>query len=141
MNDLDFINENENQLARITLTGKINGNNHIIKNIKGVDNVFYVIQGEVKNLILENIELSCISTTRIGFIGTLNGGTLDGIQIRNMKIILENHDNYLENVYSGALFANEQNGGIVKNCTINNLTIDSDLNRRYWWLCHESTNI
>ena len=127
MNDLDFINENENQLARITLTGKINGNNHIIKNIKGVDNVFYVIQGEVKNLILENIELSCISTTRIGFIGTLNGGTLDGIQIRNMKIILENHDNYLENVYSGALFANEQSGGIVKNCTINNLNIDSNL--------------
>ena len=126
MNDLDFINENENQLARITLTGKINGNNHIIKNVKGVDNVFYVIQGEVKNLILENIELSCISTTRIGFIGTLNGGTIDGIQIRNMKIILENHDNYIENVYSGALFANEQNGGIVKNCTINNLTIDSD---------------
>ncbi len=127
MNDLDFINETGNQFSGITFIGKIDGNNHIIKNIKEADNVFNAIQGEVKNLILENIELSCRSITNIGFVSTLNGGTLDGIQIKNMKIALEDHDNYLANVYSGALFGIEQNGGIVKNCTINNLTIDSNL--------------
>ena len=127
MNDLDFINETGNQFAGITFTGKIEGNNHVIKNIRKADNIFNAIQGEVKNIILENIEFSCISTTNIGFVSTINGGTLDGIQIKNMKITLEDHDNYLTNVYSGALFGIEQNGGIVKNCVINNLTIVSKM--------------
>ena len=133
MNDLDFINESGTQFAGITFTGIINGNNHTIKNIKEANNVFNTIQGEVKNLSVENIELienrglSGINTDRISLISTLNGGTLDNIQIKNMKIKLEDKDSYISDVYSGALFGNEQNGGIVKNCTINNLTIDSDL--------------
>ena len=133
MNDLDFINESGTQFAGITFTGIINGNNHTIKNIKEANNVFNTIQGEVKNLSVENIELienrglSGINTDRISLISTLNGGTLDNIQIKNIKIKLEYKDSYISDVYSGALFGNEQNGGIVKNCTINNLTIDSDL--------------
>ena len=61
MTDLDFINEGDS-IQIYSLYGKLNGNNHTIKNIKGI-NIYCLIvslYGTLENINLENVNFTCV---------------------------------------------------------------------------------
>ena len=116
MQDLDFKNNPKDSNIYSTYKGKLNGNNHTIRNATGREHILAKVENEMKNIKFENIELNTIYNSA-GIIGTAN--KLENVYASNVTIIRNNHNG--ENGYTGGLVAVAQN--TMKNCSINNVTI------------------
>ena len=113
MTDLDFRNESNNIRITTTLSGKINGNNHTIRNIKFNDGYFInEISGELQNLNIINCEIP--STALIYSVrGYVNNCNIQDVKLTNSNStgsILQG--GFLERVY-----------GIIENCSVKNVEI------------------
>ena len=84
--DLDFKDYN-NPIINTTITGKIEGNNHTISNMKVTTNegiAFRVFQGRLSNLYFENLTKTNYATTS-GLIGYLqSSATMDNVHVKNI---------------------------------------------------------
>ena len=88
--DLDFMNEGDNiAINNGTFKGKLNGNNHTIKNInisRNKGGVFSYVSGTIENLKIENYKQE-IANGNGGFISYLSTGAIvNNININNASI-------------------------------------------------------
>ena len=118
-NDLDFKNEINFKITR-TYTGILNGNGHEIKNINTDSSLFNAVNGEIRNLVINNIQISATSSN-VGVINKLTAGKIDKVHIKNINIEMqENTSN--QDVYIGGIIANAENSE-VSNSSVLNLSI------------------
>ena len=116
MTDLDMKNESNSIVISTTLTGKINGNNHTIKNIfLNSDYFISCISGELQNLNIVNCEItSNYSSTPIYRVdGYVNNCHLTDIKLNSSK--------YSQNLYQGGFIGSLS--GTLENCSLNNIEI------------------
>ena len=115
--DLDFSNY-INPVITTTVTGKINGNNHTIKNVTNNTNdgiLFRVFQGTLSNLYLENLTKTNYATTS-GVIGYLqSSATVDNVHIKNITLKLGN--------YTGAIAGLSRYSSNIKNSSVTNFSV------------------
>ena len=116
MQDLDFKNNPKDGNIYDTYKGKLDGNNHTIRNATGREHILVKIENEMKNIKFENIELNTVHNSA-GIIGTAN--KLENVHAKNVTIIRNNQNG--ENGYTGGLVAVAQD--TMQNCSINNVTI------------------
>ena len=122
MTDLDFSGYTNPIITR-TMTGKIDGNNHTIKNMKtntsdGI--AFYVMQGTLSNITFENIVKTNYATCS-GLIGYLqSSGTMDNVHVKNVKIKLGQ--------YSGGLAGLARYSSNIRNSSVSNLSLTDTTN-------------
>ena len=122
--DLDFINQSENVIITSVFKGKLDGNNHVIKNVTVPENsrgVFSDIYGSIKNLTIENYNQKIKSNNTIyGFIGNGNyGAILENVHIKNATITKENESGLILGILIGK-------GSVVKvkNCSVTDSKIN-----------------
>ena len=116
MTDLDMKNESNSIVISTTLTGKINGNNHTIKNIfLNSDYFICCISGELQNLNIVNCEITSNyrSTPIYRVDGYVNNCHLTDIKLNSSK--------YSQNLYQGGFIGNLS--GTLENCSLNNIEI------------------
>ena len=112
--DLDF---NNLSYALGTLTGKIDGNGHTMKNIRLVDKAFIgsVSGGTVKNLYVDTF----VKSGNGGYGGFIaqasNGANIENVHLKNVAITDSN-------TYVGSLIG-YTNGALISNCTVTNTHI------------------
>ena len=120
MTDLDFINEGDSIRITNTFTGKINGNNHTIKNIFLTEgSLFKQVNGAIYDMYIKNFRQN---NTDSGIIYKTNGAIIDNIHITDGYI---KGDSKVSGFYAGILgryFVNT----VVKNCSANNVEIIQD---------------
>ena len=117
MNDLDFKNNSNDAIQFSNITGKINGNDHIIRNVYVKSGYIIVEVGdELKNIKFENISLQ----TNNNYAGIIHyAKQLENVHANNVTI---NRDNKKDsNGYTGGLVSVVTAG--MKNCSINNIII------------------
>ncbi len=122
--DLDFINQSENVIITSVFKGKLDGNNHVIKNVTVPENrsgVFSDIYGSIKNLTIENYNQKIKGNNTIyGFIGTGNyGAILENVHIKNAIITKENEFGLILGILIG-----NGNEVKVKNCSVTDSKIN-----------------
>ena len=118
MNDLDFINNGIMAKVSGTYRGKINGNNHTIKNIiLNGGTVFGTISNTSKILNLNIQNYQSVGTNACGLIYTLNG------EVNNVHIINESLEktNYSMDNHTGGLVSVSY--GFIYNSSVSNLVI------------------
>lgn len=120
MNDINFVNQNDNVRVTATLTGKFEGNGYTLKNINVNTSLLQYIKGEIRNINFENVTITKTSATNIGIIGQADNTRLDNINIKNEKILLDSNTGIT--VYAGGLLG-YNNASFVTNCTINDINI------------------
>ena len=127
MNDLDFINNGNMAQVYGTYRGKINGNNHTIKNIIiNGGTVFETISntGKILNLNIQNYQ--SVGNSARGLISILNG------EVNNVHIINEslektnnsndNHTGGLVSVSYGYIYNSSVSNLVIKNHTYSTIT-------------------
>ena len=122
--DLDFINQSENVIITSVFKGKLDGNNHVIKNVTVPENsrgVFSDIYGSIKNLTIENYNQKIKSNNTIyGFIGNGNyGAILENVHIKNATITKENESGLILGILIG-----KGSNVKVKNCSVTDSKIN-----------------
>lgn len=131
VNDVDFEGEKFDYLcgsASKAFSGLFDGQGYKIKNVK-VDasksayaGFISYNKGTIKNVTFEGIEVTCKKTTTStiysGIIGYNNGGVINDVDAKDVKIIAES-----TTVYAGGLTGYNY-GGVIKNCSIEGLDID-----------------
>lgn len=131
MADLDFANEGDSIAISATYTGKIDGNNHKIKNIKLSENytnsLITTLNGTLKNLYIENFVYKPLKATRVGIIKQANEkAIIDNVHVKGIEL----SSSYgAENVYIGGIVA-AASSSIITNSSVTDfkLKIDSALN-------------
>ena len=122
MNDLDFLNEANSINITNRYTGKIEGNNHTIKNIilaKGF--LFNDFNGILENINIQNFQVSKNNDENyFGLINIAQKAVLDNVHINDVHI----QDATNNSFYVGTLIAKAENSTIVKNCSANNIKIE-----------------
>ena len=121
MSDLDF--KNNSALARIATAyrGILDGNNHIVKNIKiNGAHIIHQIRNELKNITFENCSLSYGNVQ-----GIISGlyGNLENVRAKNIE--LEITDN-VTTPNIGGLVGVAIDGASLINCSISNVSIKID---------------
>lgn len=115
--DLDFKDYN-NPIINTTITGKIEGNNHTISNMKVTTNegiAFRAFQGRLSNLYFENLTKTNYATTS-GLIGYLqSSATMDNVHVKNITLKL--------GFYTGGLTGLSRYSSNIKNSSVTNLNI------------------
>ena len=121
MTDLDFANEGSSIQISSTYTGKINGNNHTIKNIilpSGF--LIYTLQGTLENLHIENLQQTLSQVDWVyGLIYTASNSIIDNVNLNGVEIKSE-HNNPMA---GGALVGVVQGGTKISNCFATNVNI------------------
>ena len=116
MTDLDMKNESNSIVINTTLSGKIDGNNHTIRNIiLNSDYFIYYISGELQNLNIVNCELT--SQYRSTPIYRVDG-YINNCHLKDIKL---NSSNYSGTLYQGGFIGSLS--GTVENCSLNNVEI------------------
>ena len=123
MNDLDFINQSDNIKITNTYTGKLEGNNFKLKNIKVTSGLFSSVTGKIQNIEIENITITKGGSENIGIISSVNNANIENISIKNEKILL--NSKYGMTVYAGGLIGNMQSTNI-QNISVNQIDITAD---------------
>jgi len=117
MEDLDFKNEGNKIIISNTLTGKIDGNNHTIKNII-INNVAYlinVLKGELKNLNILNCQITYKGSTSLIYSVE---GKIKNCNIQTMKLnSSDSKDETLQGAFTSRLTGN------MENCTATDIEI------------------
>ena len=122
MTDLDFANEGSNIRISKTYTGKVNGNNHTIKNIiLTSDFLFNDLKGTIENINIQNFKQDKAETAAVyGLIWNATNAVIDNIHMKDVKITI--NSNVSCNV--GALIGNANTGTVIKNCSAINVSIE-----------------
>ena len=82
MTDLDFINEGDSIRITNTFTGKLNGNNHTIKNIFLTEGcLFNQFNGSIFNMYIKNFRQNDSKNSSNGIIYNAEKATIDNIHI------------------------------------------------------------
>ena len=117
MEDLDFKNEGNKIIISNTLTGKIDGNNHTIKNII-INNAAYlinVLKGELKNLNILNCQITYKGSTSLIYSVE---GKIKNCNIQTMKLNSSDSTNEtLQGAFTSRLTGN------MENCTATDIEI------------------
>ena len=123
MTDLDFANEGSNIRISKTYTGKVNGNNHTIKNIiLTSDFLFNDLKGTIENINIQNFKQDKPKTASVyGLIYNATNAVIDNIHIKDVKITI--NSNVSNN--AGALIGNANAGTVIKNCSATNVSIET----------------
>ena len=117
MKDLDFSGYT-NPVITTTMSGKINGNNHTIRNMivntsEGI--AFRELQGQLSNLYFEDIKKTNYSG-EAGLIGYLqNSAIVDNVHIKNITLML--------GYYTGGIAGISRNSSNIQNSSVTNLNI------------------
>ena len=117
MKDLDFSGYT-NPIITTTMTGKINGNNHTIRNMtvstsEGI--AFRVFQGRLSNLTFEDIKKTNASD-EVGLIGYLqSSATVDNVHIKNITVML--------GYYTGGIAGLSRYSSNIQNSSVTNFKI------------------
>ena len=118
--DLDFINQTDNIIVKSTYSGKLNGNNHIIKNINVPNNyagVFKLLTGTIENLIIENYNQEINKANYNGFIVQASTNSyINNVHMRNANIT----QNTEAAIYVGCLVGLLNNNSILENVSVIN---------------------
>ena len=130
--------------------GTFDGDHHIVSNLTisassshnngGTDDVglFGELRGTVKNLGVDNASVSSTFKESIGMgytcavgviAGWLNGGTIDGCYVSNVKVGYNN--NSATGSYAGGIAGNISNGGVIRNS--NALEVEIECNGKNTW--------
>ena len=119
MQDLDFRNNSEDSIIRTYYTGKLDGNNHTIKNIINTKSqyIFVRIKNKLSNLNIENCEFAGSYST--GFIDYIEGD-VENVHIKNIKLSATTN---ITSPNIGALAGVAINGVSIKNCSVSNVEI------------------
>ena len=131
VNDLDFINQNDNLRIYNTFTGKLEGNNFTLRNINVNSYVFQTVQGTIKNLNIQNITITITKATVaiIGLISSANNAHIINVNIQDEKIALDTGNNMT--VYTGGLIGYMTSSNI-ENTSINDIQINAnDINSTF----------
>ena len=117
MQDLDFRNNPNDSFVGNDYMGKLDGNNHTIKNIENGSYpfVFGNIKNELKNIYIENVSLKS-SNSWMGIISSAN--KIENVHAKNIKI--ETTGDYSASTQGGLVCAISN---AINNCSINNVTI------------------
>ncbi len=120
MTDLDFKNEGNNIVIDVILSGKIDGNNHIIKNIiiNNKPYLIYHLQGNLQNLNIVNCQINAgNSTALIGYCdGVVNNCNIKKIILNSKNVSGESR----QGAFAGSL------RGRIENCTVTDVEIISN---------------
>ena len=122
MKDLDF-SDYTNPIITTTMTGKINGNNHTIRNMnvntsEGI--AFRVFQGYLSNLYFEDIKKTNYSD-EVGIIGYLqSSATVDNVHVKNITAML--------GYYTGGIAGLSRYSSNIRNSSVTNFKIIDRLN-------------
>ena len=127
MNDLDFINNGNMAQVSGTYSGKINGNNHTIKNIIiNGGTVFEKISntGKILNLNIQNYQ--SVGNAACGLISILNG-EINNVHIINESLektnnTVDNHTGGLVSVSYGFIYNSSVSNLVIKNHTYSTIT-------------------
>lgn len=122
MADLDFKNEAANILITNTYSGKLDGNNHCIKNIRIPSDryaLIYYLTGEIKNLFVKNYnQINPTSSQFLGLIRyTRSNAIVDNVHLTD--VTLEKNVNP-GNI--GAIVA-DSNMATIRNSSVTNLNV------------------
>ena len=129
MNDLDFINQNDNLRIYNTFTGKLEGNNFTLRNINVNSYVFQTVQGTIKNLNIQNITITKATVANIGLISSTNNAHIINVNIQDEKLALDTGNNMT--VYAGGLIGYMTSSNI-ENTSINDIQINAnDINSTF----------
>ena len=129
VNDLDFINQNDNLRIYNTFTGKLEGNNFTLRNINVNSYVFQTVQGTIKNLNIQNITITKATVANIGLISSANNAHIINVNIQDEKIALDTGNNMT--VYTGGLIGYMTSSNI-ENTSINDIQINAnDINSTF----------
>ena len=121
MTDLDF--KNNPSFSRITAVyrGKLDGNNHIIKNINlSAPYVINQIRNELKNITFENCKLSSSNVQGIVF---YSYGKMENVRANNVELKITSN---VTTPNIGGLLGVAINGASLKNCSISDVSIKID---------------
>ena len=126
MNDLDFINADENKYAGINFYGELDGQGHTIKNIyiNTKAGLFYTVNSTtyIVNLNIKNCNIKSNSTN----VGICTSGN---INVKNVNIDTLNIES--KGRYIGGFVSVNCNSGKFENVTMNNINI----------LCENTSNL
>lgn len=127
MNDLNFLGESNINIT--TFSGKIDGNNHTIKNIDIIkyDGLFNQMNGILQNINFENITKETNTTNSGGVAGYSNkNGRYYNVHVKNVTINV--HPNRTtDGFYAGGLVGNISSARI-SDSSVTNVKITSDVN-------------
>lgn len=128
MNDLDFSNEeNTIQISNI-YKGKIDGNNHTIRNIFIEDAfLFRNLQGTIKNLYIENVQKKNNNVVENALIRDMNNADIDNVHISNVNM---KYTNKLSSRKIAVLTINST-ASRIKNSSLNGITIMQEETRSF----------
>ena len=122
MTDLDFSNEGNSIRITQEYTGKLNGNNHTIKNINLTsDYLFTTFNGTLKNLVIQNFRQEKESKAGVyALINNTKNALIDNVHVKD--VTLKVNSNVTCSV--GVLIGNANSGTIVQNCSARDVTIE-----------------
>ena len=119
--DLDFINQGDSIVINNTFSGKLNGDNHTIKNIqisKNTMGVISVLKGTLENLKIENY-IQEVNSGEQGFVAKqTNGAIINNVNINNANIYKDG-----ENSITLGFLAGASNYATIKNSSVTNSKI------------------
>ena len=121
MNDLDFINQGDNIRITKDYTGKFEGNNYKLKNIKVTSGLFSTVTGKIQNIEIENITITKGGSENIGIITNTNNANIANITVQNENILLNEGNNMT--VYAGGLIGYMLSTNI-QNVSVTDLSIN-----------------
>ncbi len=123
--DLNFMNQADSVILNNEFKGKLNGNNHTIKNIFTNTYLIKTLKGSIENLVLENIQLTNnnINSIQSGVIQTATDASINNVSINGEEI--EIPDTYNGVVKTGGIIVVGTNVNIT-NSSITNFTFSSE---------------
>ena len=123
MNDLDFTNQGDNIRITKAYTGKFEGNNYKLKNIKVTSGLFSSVTGKIQNIEIENITITKGGSENIGIITNTNNANIANITVQNENILLNEGNNMT--VYAGGLIGYMLSTNI-QNVSVTDLSVNVD---------------
>ena len=123
MNDLDFTNQGDNIRITKAYTGKFEGNNFKLKNIKVTSGLFSSVTGKIQNIEIENITITKGGSENIGIITNTNNANIANITVQNENILLNEGNNMT--VYAGGLIGYMLSTNI-QNVSVTDLSVNVD---------------
>lgn len=124
MADLDFANEGNNINISKTYTGKVNGNNHYIKNIILTANfLFHDLNGTVENINIQNFKCDKHNTAGgYGLICNATNAVIDNVHLKDVELTINSN----VPCTAGALIGSANGGTVIRNCSATNVKIEKD---------------
>ena len=125
VNDIDFINYNTG-ININDFRGKLNGDNHTIKNIDFKNNecLIEALKGEVKNLRIENYKQVNSKGNYIGIIKWVyQESIIDNVHVKDIEILSKNESD-TETTIGGLISKGDSYNITIRNCSVTNFKVN-----------------